>query len=334
MTKLRKFALYFAAPAFLAAQQRILSPGGPAAHELTQLGWFVLLVSLGVLAVMWFLIALVLTRPRGSLREHAPPDSGGGQRWVIFGGILFPALTLASMYVYSLKSMSDFPLDKGMDGPAQIRIVGHQWWWEAHYLYGPLQDHFVTADELHIPVGQTVDIDLDSVDVIHSFWVPALHGKVDLIPGKRNRIRIEASHAGIFKGQCAEYCGDEHATMLLLVVAQNPPDFQKWLADSRKPAAAPTSDYLMAGQQVYMSAACSLCHTISGTQSLGTVGPDLTHIGSRMRIASNWLPNDTSDLAAWVTHARSLKPAVVMPNITAFNGDQLRELVAYLQSLK
>ncbi len=197
-----------------------------------------------------------------------------------------------------------------------------------------MQDHFVTADELHIPAGETVDIDLDSADVIHSFWAPALHGKVDLIPGNRNRIRIEASHAGVFEGQCAEYCGAEHATMLLLVIAQNPPDFQKWLADSRKPAVVPTSDYLIHGQQVFMSAACSLCHTINGTRSLGTVGPDLTHIGSRRRIASNWLPNDTSDLAAWVTHARSLKPEVVMPNVTSFNGDELRDLVAYLQSLK
>ncbi len=316
------------------AQQRILSPAGPAARELTDLGWFVLLLSLAVLVVVWALIALVLTRPRGSLTEHAPADAGGGQRWLLFGGFLFPALTLASMYVYSLKSMSDFPLSKGMDGPAQIRVIAHQWWWEVHYLYGPVQDHFVTADEVHIPVGTTVDIDLDSADVIHSFWVPALHGKVDTIPGKPNRIRVEASHAGILRGQCAEYCGDEHAKMILLVVAQSQADFQQWLADSRKPAVTPTTSYLIKGQQAFMSAACSLCHTIGGTLAQGTVGPDLTHIGSRRMIASNWLPNNTADMAAWITHARSLKPAVVMPNITAFDGDQLLQVVAYLESLK
>jgi cytochrome c oxidase subunit II len=333
--KLRNACFLLAATGFAAfAQQRILSPAGPAANELAHLGWFVLLLSLAILVVMWFLIGLVLTRPRGSLREHAPADSGGGQHWVIFGGFLFPALTLASMYVYSLKSMADFPLNKGMDGPAQIRVIGHQWWWEVHYLYGPLQDHFVTANEIHLPVGATVDIDLDSADVIHSFWVPGLHGKVDMIPGNPNRIRVEASHPGILRGQCAEYCGDEHAKMVLLVVAQAPAEFQKWLADSRKPAVTPTTPYLIAGQQAYMSAACSLCHTINGTLSQGTVGPDLTHIGSRRMIASNWLPNNTADLAAWITHARSLKPAVIMPNITAFNGDQLLQVVAYLQSLK
>jgi cytochrome c oxidase subunit 2 len=315
-------------------QQRILAPAGPAAHELADLGWFVLLLSLGVLVVVWAIIAVALTRPRGSLSEHAPADTGGGQKWILYGGFLFPALTLASMYVYSLKSMSEFPLNKGMDGPAQIHVIGHQWWWEVHYLYGPVHDHFVTADEIHIPTGQTVDIDLDSEDVIHSFWVPALHGKVDMIPGNRNRIRIEADRPGVFRGQCAEYCGDEHAKMVLLVVAESPSDFQKWLEHSREPAASPTTADSIAGEQVYMSAACSLCHAIQGTQSLATIGPDLTHIGSRRMIASDWLDNNTANLAAWVTHARSLKPAVIMPNITAFNGDQLRQLVAYLQALK
>jgi cytochrome c oxidase subunit 2 len=333
--KQRHAWLIIAAPVSAAsAQQRMLAPAGPAAKEIASLGWFVLILSLAVLAVMWFLIAVVLTRPRGSLREHAPADTGGGQHWIIFGGFLFPALTLASMYVYSLKSMSDFPLNKGMDGAPQIRVTGHQWWWEIQYLYGPLHDHFVTADELHIPVGTTVDIDLYSADVIHSFWVPALHGKVDMIPGRPNRIRVEASRPGTFRGQCAVYCGDEHAKMILLVVAQNQADFQKWLADSRRPAVTPTTDYLMAGQQAYMSAACSLCHTIKGTLSQGTVGPDLTHIASRRMIASNWLPNNTADLAAWITHARSLKPAVLMPNVTAFDGGQLLQVVAYLQSLK
>jgi cytochrome c oxidase subunit 2 len=318
----------------MTAQQRILAPAGPAAHELANLGWFTLLLSLGVLIVVWALIVVVLTRPRGNLREHAPADTGGGQKFVIFGGFLFPALVLFSMYIYSLKSMSEFPLDGGTDSPAQIHVIGHQWWWEVHYLYGPVTGHFVTADEIHIPVGSKVDIDLDSDDVIHSFWVPAMHGKVDMIPGNRNRIRIEASRPGVYRGQCAEYCGDEHAKMILLVVAQTPADFEQWLAASRAPAAAPVTADAIAGQQVYLSAACSLCHAIHGTLSLGTVGPDLTHIGSRRMLASDWLDNNTADMAAWVTHARSLKPAVIMPNLTAFNGVQLRELVAYLQSLK
>ncbi len=316
------------------AQQNILQPAGPAGASLARLGWFILLLSLAVFVVMWFIIGLLLTRPRGTLSEHAPSDTGGGQKWLLFGGFIFPAGVLMAMYLSSLTSMSNFPLDKGMQNPAQIRIVGHQWWWEEHYLYGDNHEHFVTANELHIPAGQPVDIDLISDDVIHSFWVPALHGKVDLIPGNMNRIRIEASSPGIYRGQCAEYCGDEHAKMLLLVVAQSPDDFQKWLAQSRQPAAMPVTPEQIEGQQVFMAGACSLCHKIDGTAAQATLGPNLTHLASRKKIAANVLDNDTANLAAWVTHARSLKPGVVMPNLSEFTGDQLRSLVAYLQNLK
>ena len=238
------------------------------------------------------------------------------------------------MYIAGLNSMSDFPLNRGMLKPPQIQLIGHQWWWEVHYLYGPVNEHFVTANEIHIPTGSDVDIELNSADVIHSFWVPALHGKVDLIPGTNNRIRIQASHPGVLRGQCAEYCGEEHAEMILLVVAQTPDDFNRWLADSRRLAVQPVTEEQKEGQQLFMSASCSLCHTIQGTLAGGTLGPDLTHIGSRRRIASNWLENNTGNLTAWVTSARSLKPAVLMPNLTQFNGDQVRALVAYLQSLK
>ncbi len=334
MRPLLKAIALFALPSVVGAQQGILSPGGPAGQKLTDLGWFVLWLSIGVAVVMWFLIGMLLTRPRGTLLEHAPADAGGGQNWILYGGFLFPAVVLMAMYVVGLNAMSEFPLNKGMQTPAQIRIVGHQWWWEEHYLYGPVHDHFVTANEVHIPVGKPVDIDLTSDDVIHSFWVPALHGKVDLIPGNMNRIRIEASHPGIFRGQCAEYCGEEHARMALLVVAQTPQDFEKWLERSRQPGVAPANPEQIAGEQVFMSGACSLCHTVDGTLAHGSVGPNLTHIGSRHKIAANWMDNDTANLSAWVTHARSLKPGVVMPNLSEFNGDQLRELVAYLQSLK
>jgi len=180
----------FALPLAAVAQQRILSPAGPASASLARLGWFVLILSLVVLGVMWLILALVLTRPRGSLDEHAPADTGGGQDWIFIGGFAFPAAILAIMYIAGLDSMSHFPLGGGMNTHnAEIRIVGHQWWWELQYLDGPLNEHFITANEIHIPAGRTVDIDLASDDVIHSFWVPALHGKVDLIPGQMNPYR-------------------------------------------------------------------------------------------------------------------------------------------------
>lgn len=334
MRTLRRLLLATAAAPGAFGQQRILAPAGPAGQSLTNLGWFVLLLSLAVAIIMWGVVILLLTRPRGSFDEHAPADEGGGQGWILYGGFLFPVFILAAMYAANVDTMRQFPLNKGMNTPAQIRVIGHQWWWEVHYLYGSLDQHFVTADEIHIPTGTPVDIDLNSVDVIHSFWVPALHGKVDLIPGNNNRIRVEASHPGTLRGQCAEYCGDEHAKMILLVVAQKPDDFERWLSDMRKPAAQPVADEQIAGQKVFMNAACPLCHTLGGTLAQGTVGPNLTHIGSRKMIASNWLENNFANLQAWILHARSLKPGVVMPNMTEFNGDQSRQLTVYLQSLK
>jgi cytochrome c oxidase subunit 2 len=326
--------LAVSAPAARGAQQRMLSPGGPAARNLADLGWFVVLLSLAVLVVMWFLIGMVLTRPRGSFDEHAPADTGGGLNWVYFGGFAFPAIVLAIMYVASLHSMSEFPLNRGMNTPPDIRIIGHQWWWELQYLHGPVHDQFVTANEIHIPVGRPVDIDLTSDDVIHSFWVPELHGKVDLIPGQLNRIRIEASQPATYRGKCAEYCGAEHARMILLVEAQSPADYEKWLANARQPGRPPQTQQQIEGQQIFMSSACSLCHKIEGTLAAATLGPNLTHLASRRKIGANLLDNNTANLAAWVVHARSLKPAVIMPDITALNGDQLRALVAYLQNLR
>ena len=314
--------------------QSTLYPGGPAAQKLAHLNWFVLILFLIVTVVMWALIVLVATRPRGNFHEHAPVDVGGGQNWIIFGGFLVPTIILAVVFISGLGAMSAFPVHDGMNMPAEIRITGHQWWWEVRYMEGQLDRRVLGANEIHIPTGRAVDIDLVSSDVIHSFWVPTLHGKVDLVPGQVNRIRIEADHTGVFRGQCAEYCGDQHAHMILLVVAHSPDDFQKWLAAQREPGFEPVTAPQAHGRDLFMMRACVLCHTIRGTLAAGTVGPDLTHVGSRIGIAANMLPNDDASLLAWVTHAQSLKPAAVMPNVTQFKGDELRDLVAYLRSLQ
>lgn len=315
-------------------RQSSLTSNGPAATQIGNLEWAILILFCVITVVMWILIALVISRPRGTLAEHAPYNIGGGQKWIFIGGFAIPTLILAGIYISGLDVLSAFPLHDGRTlKPAQIKVTGHQWWWEVEYLDGPVHDHFVTANEIHIPTGQPVDIDLTSADVIHSFWVPTLHGKVDLIPGVMNRIRIEASHPGAYRGQCAQYCGEQHAHMILLVVAQPPDQFKKWLANERKPAPAPATPEELEGQQMFLSHACMLCHTIRGTLAQGVVGPDLTHLASRKMLASNMLPNDTADLAAWVVHAQSLKPGAYMPNLSVFNGRQLNALVTYLQSL-
>ena len=315
-------------------RQSSLNPQGPAARQIGNVEWSIVALFCLITLVMWILIAIVATRPRGTLKEHAPVDIGGGQKWIMVGGFTIPVLILAGVFISGLDVLADFPVHDGaMLMPAQMRIVGHQWWWEVYYLQGTLQRHFITANEIHIPAGQPVDIDLASYDVIHSFWVPELHGKVDLIPGVRNRIRIQADRPGTYRGQCAEYCGEEHARMILLVIAQTPEDYQRWVSNQLQDAAAPVSAQQIEGQQMFMTRACLLCHTIRGTLAQGRVGPDLTHLASRQKIASNLLDNNTANLAAWSTHAQSLKPGVVMPNISEFDGEQLNALVAYLQNL-
>ncbi|HVW85936.1 MAG TPA: cytochrome c oxidase subunit II [Bryobacteraceae bacterium] len=316
-------------------QQSSLSPGGPAARELSRMNWFILILFIVIAVVMWILIALVASRPRGSLREHAPVDAGGGHEWVWIGGFAIPAAILAVVFVVGLRGMSKFPLHDGMaHTPAEIRITGHQWWWDVQYLNSNVSLEANTANEIHIPAGRAVDIDLASNDVIHSFWVPSLHGKVDLIPGQFNRIRIQADQPGVYRGQCAEYCGEQHAHMILLVVAQSPDEYERWLGHQRELAIDPADDQQRRGQTLFTTRACGLCHTISGTLAQGRVGPNLSHLASRQAIAANMLPNNTANLSAWVVHARSLKPGVVMPNMTQFDGNELRALVAYLQHLR
>lgn len=311
-----------------------LAPAGPASDRIAHLGWFILVLFLIITVVMWALILLVASRPRGSFEEHVRYDASGGHSWVLIGGFAIPAVILFVIFVMGLDSMSKFPLHDGKETTAEIRITGHQWWWEVEYLAGGVNEHFITANEIHIPSGRTVDIDLVSADVIHSFWVPELHGKVDLVPGQVNRIRVEAGQPGVYAGTCAEYCGRQHVHMELLVVAQTAADYERWLQGQRAEAAAPVDAQEQYGEQVFLSKPCGFCHTIRGTLAGGRVGPDLTHFGSRRELAANMLPNNDANLMAWVTHAQSLKDGSMMPNITQFTGDDLQSMVAYLRHLK
>jgi cytochrome c oxidase subunit 2 len=336
-----KRTLALAAAAALATagchgNQAMLAPAGPAAHRIASLGWFVLVIFSVVTVIMWVLVFWAAARRRGTLLEHMPFDAPEDRRWIVIGGFTIPVIVLATIFIVMLRSMSAFPMgDSEMNPrPTDIHVTGHQWWWEIEYTEGAVDQHVVTANELHVPTGRPIDIELHAHDVIHSFWVPNLHGKVDVVPGLVNRIRIEADRPGIYVGQCAEYCGPQHAHMLLAVKAESASDFDAWLDRLRAPAAAPATDDARLGQRLFMSHQCVLCHTIRGTDAHGLVGPDLTHVGSRMGIAANALPNNRATLSAWVTHAQSLKPYAEMPNVTAFRGDELQQLVAYLQGLK
>lgn len=311
-----------------------LFPAGPAARRLSDLGWPLLVGFLAVCIAMFVLIAWVAIRRTGSLAEHAPTSLKGGLKWVLIGGFIIPGAAFAAAFVATIRTLSTFPMEHhDHDHPPEIRVLGHQWWWEVQYPGKELQDQVTTANELHIPAGQPVDIELVSADVIHSFWVPKLHGKVDLIPGMKNSIRIQADKPGVYEGGCAEFCGLQHAHMRFRVVADEPAKYQQWLEAQRKPAAEPQTGEEKRGKQIFLQGACVVCHRVRGTDAKATVGPDLTHLAGRSIIAATF-PRDTAYLHAWITNAPSLKPGTQMPALTQFNGEQLHDLVAYLQSLK
>ncbi len=313
--------------------QSMMSPVGAASQSITTLAWIVFGVFIAVSVLMWVLITWVAVRRRGTLNDAPPPESPGGQSWILVGGLMIPLVILTVLFILNLNVMAGFPIHSDSDPPPEIQVIGHQWWWEVQYVAGPVSEHFSTANEIHIPVGRDVDIGLTSTDVIHSFWIPRINGKEDLVPGQPNMIRIRADQPGTYRGQCAEYCGAQHAHMIILVVAQTPDEYDAWLAHQRLPATEPSSDEAKQGEQVFLTGACALCHAIRGTDAAGGIAPDLTHMASRQGLAANTLANDTANLEAWVTHAQSLKPNVIMPNLTQYTGVQLRDLVAYLQQL-
>lgn len=314
--------------------QSTLDPAGQATERLADLGWLVYTIFTVVTLLMWGLIVWVALRRRGSLDRHAPVDAGGGQGWILVGGLLVPAAILSFIFIAGLQGMSAFPMTDGEIPAPEIRVTGHQWWWDVRYVAGGPNLHFRTANEIHIPVGRLVDIELVSADVIHSFWVPRLHGKVDLVPGLTNRIRIRADAPGVYEGQCGEFCGAQHAKMRLLVVAEPVEEYEHWLASQRQPASSPTTEFETRGYDLFMTKPCALCHTVAGTPARGGVAPDLTHLASRRRLAANVLENNEANLMAWITHAQSLKPEALMPNVTQFTGEELQAITAYLRQLE
>jgi cytochrome c oxidase subunit 2 len=322
--------------------QSTLQGSGPASARISHLSWFMTILFLIITVIMWTLVGWGFYRRRGTLAEHEPVTANGGQIWIAIGGVAVPLIVLSVLFVLGLNLLTDFPIH-GMHGgmasaqmtmKPEIRIIGHQWWWEVQYLNDDVSKEFTTANEIHLPAHRPVNIEVVTRDVMHSFWIPALHGKVDLIPGHPNYIRLEASQAGSYTGQCAEFCGAQHANMRLLAIAQEPEDYEAWLEAQRRPGSEPQEQDAIAGKQIFLAGPCSMCHTVRGTMAGGSVAPDLTHIGSRQYLAANSFPNNDAYLEAWITHAQSLKPGAQMPDLTQFSGEQLHDLVAYLRQLQ
>jgi cytochrome c oxidase subunit II len=311
-------------PACSSGSPSTLLPRGPAADRIDGLWWFMFWIALGVFVVVVGMLLFGLLRRR---RDGERVERGGGETAVVLLGIIAPAIILVTLFVVSLHDLN------ALSAPArtsamEVDVIGHDWWWEVRYP----QQQVVTANEIHIPVGRSVLLHLSTGDVIHSFWVPQLSQKTDMIPGKINRMLLQADRPGIYRGQCAEFCGLEHARMSFLVIAEPQSTFQSWVTSESQPAAA-ASGTASQGQRVFLSSTCVSCHAIQGTSAVATNGPDLTHFGSRRTIAANTVPNTRGNLAAWIADPQGIKPGALMPP-AALEPGQLQSLLVFLEGLK
>jgi cytochrome c oxidase subunit 2 len=305
--------------------QSILDPAGPQAAHISRLWWLMLWVTTIVFVlVLGFLAAALLRRHRATSEQSlqlAVVGAVGATLVILFG------LLVAS--VWTGRAVASL----GATSAVTIELVGHQFWWEVQFADADPSRRVRTANELHVPIGRPVVLNVTSRDVIHSFWAPNLHGKRDLIPGYTTAIWIQADRPAVYRAQCAEFCGKQHAHMALDVVAEPDAQFERWLDAQRRPAAEPANASQVRGRDVFMRRQCVLCHSIRGTLAQGLVGPDLTHLASRGKLAAGTLPNTRGHLAGWIVNAQGIKPGSLMPP-NLMTSDELQSLLAYLESLK
>lgn len=307
--------------------QSALHPEGPAAAHTASLWW---VMFWGAMAILGLVLALSIYVVR-SRPENRPKING--MYLIIAGGVLLPLLTLTPLLFYGIRMSGDLRAPTGQES-VRVEVIGHQWWWEVRYLDRNGRPLAITANEMHIPAGQPVEFIVRAADVIHSFWVPKLAGKIDLIPGMENRIVLQASQPGRYRGQCAEYCGVQHAHMAFWVVAEPDADFRAWIVDQQRPAIAPHNEQEVGGKAAFQAIGCAGCHSIRGTQAQGIMAPDLTHIGSRQTLGAGTMDNSEAALARWIVHNQDIKPGNKMPSFEDLDPLRARALAAYLWSLK
>ncbi len=323
--------------------QDVLHPGGAQAEHILRLwhGTLALCALVFVLVAGAVLVALWRARRGsvGSAPELPPADGGAGvgtdtdarpRRAIVWATILSAIGLVALLWadIHTSRALAQLPVQ----GALRIELTGKQWRWQAVY-DDPLSGaHFTTANELHLPVGRAAIVTLRSDDVIHTLWVPNLHGKKDMLPGRVTEIRLRADRAGEYRGQCAEFCGEQHTLMALLVIAEPPAQYQAWAAAQARPAAEPQGPATR-GLQVFSEQRCASCHRIAGTAAQGVAGPDLTHLASRRTLAAGTLPNTRGNLGGWIVDAPSLKPGTQMPPSPMPPAD-LHALLAYMETLQ
>lgn len=306
----------------------VLDPHGPLSNSVTTLAWVLIAI---VTAIFLFVCASMWVALYGSETLRAKL---GGEKVVKWLGLIIPSGVLLLLLVAGTVLVAGQTTIRGDE--LRMRVSGNIYWWRVSYLDAAGREIVADANELHIPVGRPVVVDMVSEDVIHSFWVPKLGGKMDMIPGRTNRLKLQADKAGSYGGQCAEFCGGAHSLMGFIVVAHEPADWQRWIDARRAPPAPPAAENTEAlrGAQLFNEVGCAACHRVAGTQAQGLSGPDLTHVGSRRSLGAGILPNNRGTLVGWIGDSQSIKPNNRMPAYRSLLAAELHALAAYLESLK
>jgi cytochrome c oxidase subunit 2 len=309
--------------------QSVMNSAGPQAAHIEALWWLMFWVCTVVFVAVMVALGIAILRGRrgASVATSAVTLTRAVALSVAISTVALIGLLFAS--VLTGRALGSLEAPEAL----QVRITGYQWWWNVEYLNADPSLQVTTANELHLPVGRPVSIRLQSTDVIHSFWVPNLHGKTDLIPGRENTTIVRADTAGIFRGQCAEYCGAQHAHMAFTVVAEHADAFEQWLSSQRKPAPDPGSPQTARGRDIIEQGPCAMCHTIRGTSAGARTAPDLTHFATRSTIGAGAAPNTRGYLAGWIADPQHLKPGNRMPP-TGLSADELQAVIAYLETLR
>jgi cytochrome c oxidase subunit 2 len=320
-------------------RQSIISTHSPQAHNISLLWWWMLAAAVLVFGGAVALLAIAYVRRGTPGLPFVGEREDISEAMVLTFGIAVPAVVLIALFgvanVYLIKQTSP-PSPRST--ALTVDVIGHQFWWEVRYPGAAA----ITANEIHIPARTRVDVVATTADVIHSFWVPALNRKIDMVPGRRNRVLLYASQAGTYRGQCSQFCGFQHAHMAFDVVAQPPAAFRAWLAAASRPASggsatggagAATSASSAAGRRLFMTSQCASCHRIAGTAARGFIGPDLTHLAARRWLAALTIPNTPRWLTSWLADPQAIKPGSRMPDLGLSSGE-IQALVAYLETLR
>lgn len=306
--------------------QSALDPAGREAGKIARLFWLMTAGSIIVwLGVIGLLVYSVRTRPESFTRRKA-------RMMIVGGGVVVPVVVLTVLLLYGLAPLPAM-MAPAPEGSLRIMVSGEQWWWRVHYS-PPGQAPIPLANEIRLPVGEPVEFHLESPDVIHSFWIPPLAGKMDMIPGRKTRLVLTPERTGVFRGACAEYCGASHALMAFPVVVHEREEFVAWLNHQSQPAAPPQDPLAIEGATLFLAHGCSACHTIRGTAAAGVLGPDLTHVGGRLSLAAGTLPNDPNAFGRWIQQTHDVKPDVLMPSFHMLPAEHIQALAAYLEGLK